>query len=162
MSAEKIILLIEDSREDAFLIERRLREYMTDSFRILHAGTMKEALAMIQENEDDIDLILLDMQLPDTQSGKDSFLHIKPFIHDIPVVVLTGVADHDLALGLVKEGAEDFLNKSLLSDHPTLIKKALDYALCRHERHGEIRKRTQDTIHEKDQIISWMSGSYTH
>lgn len=157
---EKMILLVEDSDADSILIERRLREYMEGAFRLLRAATMAEAIEALKAHKDAIDLILLDMQLPDTTDGKDSFAHIKPFADHIPVVVLTGMADHALALEMVKAGAEDFLNKSLLSEHPALIRKALDYALCRHERQGEIRRKNQNTIEEKDQIISWMSGDY--
>src|SRR4051812_45709042 len=99
------ILLVEDSPEDAYLVQRTINKSLSGRFDVSHKSTMAEAEIYIRDHKDEISLILLDLGLPDTKNGHDTFQHMKQYAPDIPVVVLTGMEDHDLALLLVREGA---------------------------------------------------------
>jgi DNA-binding NtrC family response regulator len=155
------ILLVEDSPEDAYLVRRTIDKNLPGRFEVSHRSTMAEAETYIRDHKQDISLILLDLGLPDTQNGRDTFAHIKQFIPDIPVVVLTGMEDHELAVALVREGAEDFVNKGLIHQKPELLRDAVEFASCRHQLMGETAKKHKENIKEKDEIISWMSGDYS-
>ena len=155
------ILLVEDSPEDAYLVRRTIDKNLPGRFEVSHKTTMADAETYIKEHKDDISLILLDLGLPDTSNGRDTFAHIKPFVPDIPVVVLTGMEDHELAVALVRDGAEDFVNKGLIHQKPELLRDAVEFAACRHQLMGETVKKHEENIKEKDQIISWMSGDYS-
>ena len=158
---DRMILLIEDSSEDALLIRRRLQTHMQRPFQITHRKTMAEAEQHLQENPAGIGLILLDLHLPDTEDPKDSFRRVKRLARGIPVIILTGMEDYDLAIALMKEGAEDFVGKNLAHERPELLRKTLDFALCRHRVMREINEKAHETLQQKDMVISWMSGDYS-
>ena len=85
------------------------------------------AAGLAQLEEDETDLILLDLSLPDS-FGIDTFRRL----HDateLPIIVLTGVSDEAIAVEAVSQGAEDYLVKSDLSES-TLI-RSLRFALVR-------------------------------
>ena len=58
----------------------------------------------------EIDLVLLDLDLPDSQ-GLDTFIKAYAQAPQVPFVVLTGLADETLALTAVRQGAQDYLVK---------------------------------------------------
>ncbi len=151
---ERTIVMVEDSEDDAYLIRRRLTEHIDEPFHLVHFTKMAHARQFVKEHKDEIMLILLDLGLPDTKGGRDTFANMSPYSGDIPVVILTSVEDHDLAVGLVNDGAQHFVNKALLYDRPDLIRDAVDFAITRH-------RKMRESISEKDAVISWMSGGYS-
>jgi two-component system sensor histidine kinase UhpB len=155
------ILLIDDSSEDAILVERTVGKQLLGQFQITHKPTMAEAEAYIKEHKDNSSLILLDLTLPDTKGGADTFKRMKMHASEIPIVVLTGLEDHDLAVSLVKEGAEDFVNKGLIHEKPELLRNALEFAASRHKLVSDSNKEYEKKIKSKDDVISWMGGGYS-
>lgn len=155
------ILLVEDSPEDADLVRRAVDKHLPGQFSITHKKNIKDAEAHIKSHKDDVSVILLDLGLPDTKSGRDTFEHMKEYAPKIPIVVLTGMEDHELALALVREGAEDFVNKGLIHEKPELLRNALEFASCRHELIGDVHKKHQDAVNEKEELIAWMHGGYS-
>jgi len=69
---------------------------------------MRNALQCVQENS--YDVVLLDLTLPDS-SGLETVTSIRHSAPDLPIVVLSGMDREDLALGALKEGAQDYLIK---------------------------------------------------
>jgi len=57
-----------------------------------------------------VDVVLLDLGLPDSQ-GLATFNQIHAREPNVPVVVLSGAADEDLAIAAVEAGAQDYLVK---------------------------------------------------
>ena len=155
------ILLVEDSPEDAFLVRRTIDKSLPGRFDVSHMSTMADAEIYIKDHKGDISLILLDLGLPDTQNGRDTFAHMKQYLPEIPVVVLTGMEDHELALSLVRDGAEDFVNKGLIHDRPELLRDVVEFAACRHQLMDDTAKKHEAHMKEKDEVISWMSGDYS-
>jgi DNA-binding NarL/FixJ family response regulator len=102
------VLLIEDNPGDAFLIKFYLGESSSPAFHVSHAETVKAGLELLSENK--FDLILSDMNLPDS-FGVDT---IKSILGKFPgnlVMVLTGLTDEEVGLETVRYGAQDFLVK---------------------------------------------------
>jgi len=101
----KKILIIEDDET----IKIGLKYYLEqESFDVLLAGTGEEAIAKIKNNMD-IEIILLDINLPDT-SGFDLFKDIKK-LKDFPIIFLTA---NDLEMSIVMGidmGADDYITK---------------------------------------------------
>ena len=154
------ILLVEDSKTDAYSAQRILSKNMTHPCCVIHVECMAEAERTLKDDKN-IDLILLDMGLPDTKGGEDTFKRVKSVKKDIPVIILTSVHDHELALEIVGEGAEDYIRKSSLSSDPEILCDAIDFAVCRHKHIEEIKEEVDKEIKEKDQVIGWMSGGYS-
>ena len=120
------ILLVEDNQGDAELV----REFFSgeDRFIISHVEKLSEAQKYLTENK--VDIILLDLGLPDSK-GLDTINSMKKYSCDIPVVVLTGNDDETIGLKAVKNGAQDFVLKGIYAEK--MLKRIICYAVERHE-----------------------------
>jgi CheY-like chemotaxis protein/predicted Ser/Thr protein kinase len=144
------ILVVEDNPGDARLLLEHLREARADDVHPEQVDTLAAALARLQAGP--VDLVLLDLTLPDAR-GLRTFTAVHQAVPTVPVVVLTGMEDDGLALQAVREGAQDYLVKGQVDGHRLL--QAIRYAVERHrllERHrlageapaeGELVTRTQ-------------------
>ena len=116
-------LLIEDNPGDACLIAHLLGESGAVNFDLTHVETLNEAIQY--PLRDCFDLILLDLSLPDSH-GIETLISLQKQTGDLPIVVLTGSDDDDLALQALRLGAQDYLVKSLIN--PVWLKRTLSYA----------------------------------
>jgi len=131
------VLLIEDDPADAQLIMEILREEPENAMEILHTSNLADGLKTLERGR--IDVVLLDLTLPDS-SGHNTFTMLAQHIPTIPVIVLTGTDDKEMAIRIVQEGAQDYLVKSLV-DY-TMLARSIRYSIE--------RKRT---LLEKDLLI---------
>jgi diguanylate cyclase (GGDEF)-like protein len=83
-----------------------------------------------------IDLVLLDLTLPDSE-GIATFERAYAFAPDVPIVVLTELDDEELALATVKGGAQDFLVKGEVTE--ALVLRSIRYAVERHRLTSALR-----------------------
>jgi signal transduction histidine kinase len=136
------VLLVEDNPNDATLIERHLSgagtELLPRRIEIQHEQRLTDALDAIDNGG--IDLVLLDLGLPES-TGLETFDRIKDRLTDLPVIVLTGLRDEEAAVDVLKQGAQDYLNKGSI-DREQLI-KSIRYALERQEREFELRQTSE-------------------
>jgi DNA-binding NtrC family response regulator len=131
------VLLIEDDPADTQLIMEILREEPENAMEILHVNNLAQGLKTLARGG--IDVVLLDLTLPDS-SGHNTFAKLYEHVAAIPVIVLTGMDDKEMAIRIVHEGAQDYLVKSLV-DY-TMLTRSIRYAIE--------RKRM---LMEKDQLI---------
>ena len=75
-----------------------------------------------------VDVVLLDLSLPDSD-GLSTFHRIRQSAQALPVVVMSGLEDTEVALAAVEAGAQDYLPKSAV-DEQQLV-RALQYAMRR-------------------------------
>jgi PAS domain S-box-containing protein len=104
------ILLLEDSTTDADLIQRQLVKTV-NACNIKIVTTLKDARDLLDQ-EDDFDVALLDVNLPDG-SGLELLIDIKSKKLPLITIVLTGSSDEELAVTALKSGADDFVVKKL-------------------------------------------------
>ncbi len=78
-----IILLVEDSPEDAYLVQRFIEKNLTGDFNVMHKETMAAAVACLKAYKDDIGFILLDLGLPDTNGGHDTLGQMRKYAPEI-------------------------------------------------------------------------------
>lgn len=156
------ILLVEDSETDAYTVQRVLKNHMHSPYQLHHVECMTDAEVLLKDaNRKDFNVILLDLGLPDTKDGKETLHRIEAIREDIPVVILTSVNDHDLAVELIGDGAEDFVKKSTIANEPQVICDAIDFAIQRHNNLTTLKDSTSKKIKEQEQVIGWMSGDYS-
>jgi PAS domain S-box-containing protein len=134
MKTELHIMLIEDNPGDADLIREMLPEAGDVSFRIEQLSRLSDGLARL--NSGGIDLVLLDLGLPDSQ-GLDTFRKLIETWPDKPVIVLTGNNDQKCAVAAVKEGAQDFLVKGQIGEG--VLERAIMYAVGRKQAEEALR-----------------------
>ncbi|MFL5811524.1 MAG: response regulator [Flavisolibacter sp.] len=131
--AENInVLIVEDNPSDLFLLEQMLLSSRLKIQDIYSAGRLSDAKAILQEKS--IGLILLDLTLPDS-FGIETFLSLKDKVQKIAVIILTGMADSDLAFEALSQGAQDYLVKG--EYNVNLLIKSLEYSIER--KRGEER-----------------------
>ena len=118
------LLLIEDNPGDVRIIEEVLRDL--SEFKLSNVICLSDAFKYLDKNK--TDLVLLDLGLPDSQ-GVDTFKKIVSYLPLIPIIVLTGLSDNDLALELIKTGAQDFLTKGKID--PELFQRSIHYSIER-------------------------------
>jgi PAS domain S-box-containing protein len=103
------ILLFEDDPEDAVLFKQQLRDFEDITDPVV-AETLASGFSLIEK--DDFDIIVLDLNLPDSQ-GADTFYKVYDKIRHIPIIVFTAGVSVKTALELVRKGAQDFLTKGV-------------------------------------------------
>lgn len=120
------ILLIEDNRADAELIKIMLQD-AGSKFDLLVASGLFDAAELVGQR-DDIELVLLDLNLPDSQGFKtlNTFRDRYPAM---PVVVITGTNNEIVGNQSVKAGAQDYLVKGQIDGK--LLGRTIRYAIQR-------------------------------
>ena len=108
------VLLVEDNESDALLVRTALavlddRQFYGSVFNIRTTGYLADAKARLSAEH--FDVILLDLSLPDSKSHEETFFQLREHASGIPIIVLTGVDDEILGLGMVRHGAQDYLIK---------------------------------------------------
>jgi response regulator RpfG family c-di-GMP phosphodiesterase len=104
------VLVVEDNQADVDLIREALSDTKFVNFQIDSVSRLSEALARLKNTG--IDLILLDLGLPDSQ-GLETFRRLLEAKPHIPVIILTGNDNEDMAVAAVREGAQNYLIKGL-------------------------------------------------
>ncbi len=104
------IFLVEDDPDDVLIFKDMLKENLSDPFphNIQNAFTLHEALEKIPQEK--YDVIFLDLHLPDS-NGIDTFTTINKSFPDTPIILLTGLHDHNFALEARSLGAKHYLVK---------------------------------------------------
>ncbi len=120
------VLLIEDNPGDARLIKELFSECVPGSFELQCVESLAQGFAILGSEE--IDTILLDLSLPDSQ-GFETFTRVHNRTPGIPIIILTGFDDETLAIKAVQQGAQDYLSKGHVSRH--LLTSATRYAIER-------------------------------
>ncbi len=136
------ILCIEDNEGDFGLLRAHLREARFDpSPSITRAKSLAEALQRLMNRQEhaDFDIVLLDLCLPDSQ-GVDTFHRIRSADPSIAIAILSGNDDHDLAIDLVQQGAQDYLPKDALT--PDVLMRCIIYAMKRQRYRVKLEKVT--------------------
>jgi serine phosphatase RsbU (regulator of sigma subunit) len=123
------VLLVEDDRGDALLVEELISDADVDA-DMVWAQSMAQAEREIAAARPDC--ILLDLNLPDA-NGIDALQHIAKVDATIPIVVLTGLTDEHFGVSAVASGAQDYLVKGRVE--PDTLRRALQYAIER--KHAE-------------------------
>ena len=103
-------LLIEDNLSDAQLFQELLSSSQLIKTTLYHAERFNEAIKTLEINNN-FDVVLLDLCLPDGQ-GVELVKQIKALVPKVPVVVLSGIQDQNVAIAALQEGAQDYLVKS--------------------------------------------------
>ncbi len=101
------ILLVEDE-EIVAEIGRQMLERL--GHRVLMARTGAEALALYDQHQAEIDLVILDMIMPG-MGGSAVFDHLRAINPDVPVLLSSGYSLNGQALDILNRGCRGFIQK---------------------------------------------------
>ncbi len=132
------VVLIEDSRADARLIQEMLAQAGEKRFHLEWVDRLSAGLERLAAGG--VDLVLLDLSLPDSQ-GLETFTRVQSQTDQIPIVILSGLDDESLAVDAVCQGAQDYLLKGEVTG--VLLARSMRYAIERARIEQVLQARTQ-------------------
>ena len=129
------VVHFEDYPGDVILIGELLADVKEIIFNVRHVELLTEGLQELTGGYTDI--ILLDLNLPDSR-GFATFEAVKKAAGNVPIIIMSGMTDEELALRAVKEGAQDYITKGNIS--PDLLIRAIRYGIERQKLRVELQK----------------------
>ena len=151
-------LVIEDNPSDYFLISDYLSEKFPEN-TLIHAEKFSEARMILQNYAGTIDVILLDISLPD-KTGKELISGIVSLAGGVPVIILTGYSDLRFSISSLSLGASDYLIKDEVS--PEILHKVILYSQERNKYTAELlesEKKYNTLFHLNPQFLWLISKS---
>ena len=101
------ILIVDDENFVIKLTENMLKKL---GYKVYTAESGKKTVEIYKKKKNDIDLVLLDMIMPD-MDGKQTFAELKKIDPDVRVLLSSGYSKNDKAEKIIKEGALGFVQK---------------------------------------------------
>ena len=126
------LLLIEDDPADAELLRNVLSKLSYMTVDLVCTNSLSNAYAILDTLA--IDVIISDLGLPDSQ-GLETLIKISEKFTEVPIIILTGDDDEELALGALKAGAQDYLVKGQIDIN--VLYRSIRYSI---ERNSLIRQ----------------------
>ncbi len=115
-------------------------------FQLKQVNKLKKGFEILFNQ--DFDVLLLDLNLPDSW-GFDTFIRTYDQAPDIPIVILSGFDDEEIAVKAVREGAQDYMIKGEIDGK--LLSRSIYYAIER----KEIEKELMKTHNDLRKLIEW-------
>ena len=141
------VLLIEDEQPMSLILQAYLTFEPKDQFDITTAPTLKRGLALAGEAKkkgEPFDITLLDLGLSDSK-GIDTLVQFVKEFPELPVIVLTGSLEENIAMKSAEAGADGFEAKQSITI-PQLINE-IDFAIEKKRRLNLLRS-TQEQVRE--------------
>lgn len=135
--ARTTVVLVEDDDGDAALVEESLQR-SGRPMEVRRATRLREGIVLA--GGDGVDVVLLDLSLPDS-SGIATVERAVSELPDVPVVVLTGTDDSQLADQAVHLGAQDYLVKGIDGD---TLRRVVRHAIERYAATRELWERNEE------------------
>jgi PAS domain S-box-containing protein len=131
------VLVVEDNPTQSTLLRLHLQKL---GFGVDCVMTLANALERL--SKPGIDVVLLDLSLPDS-NGIESFYRVHSLSESTPVVVLSALDDQEVALEALQHGAQDYLIKGRVSDDSVV--RCLRYAIERNRVEAALRQSERRT-----------------
>jgi len=152
---KKKILIVEDDKKLARVLSKQLEK---NNYEVFHSANLADFLDVVVKKK--FDLILLDLGLPDSL-GLETYEKVSKVASNIPVVVLTGLDDEEIAVGAVKKGAQDYLVKGEV-DNRTIM-RSLEYAIERSKLLFRLKKLQELILQsERIKVLVETAGAAAH
>lgn len=136
------VLIVEDNPDLRFLQIASLKAFKTCNYEVSAVGSLAEAREAL--DKDQFDVILLDLDLPDSK-GVDTVSRIYEDNVLVPIVAITGAYSESIANDVLSRGAQDYLIKSKYEDdtldrviHYSIARKKVDQKLKSKIRRSEV------------------------
>jgi PAS domain S-box-containing protein len=133
------VLIIEDDTEYVALLRELINVTSGVPLRVVAvAGDLAGGIALTATER--FDVVVLDLNLPDSRE-LETFRRLHEAAPELPVIVLSGIEDDDLADHAVQMGAQDYLVKSRTDSH--LLQRTLRYAVERARSEAQLARERE-------------------
>jgi serine phosphatase RsbU (regulator of sigma subunit) len=145
----RAVLLVEDDEGDAFLV----RELLGDGDAPLEIEWVRKLEHALEQLPGRFECVLLDLGLPDA-SQFDALRAVLRAAPEVPVIVLTGLAQDDSGLDAVASGAQDYLVKGQVDTQ--LLRRAIRYAVERKRADRQLRRlHASELVAAENARLQW-------
>ena len=142
---DRLILLIEDNPDHAFLVRKSISESLKSQVDVVE--TCEAGIAKVQLKP--YDLVISDYNLPQ-MSGLDFLKAVKELGIKVPVILLTGQGDEKVAVAAMQSGAYNYVVKDEICY--TILPRVISETLHKFESDKE-KERLQQEIREKSAAL---------
>jgi diguanylate cyclase (GGDEF)-like protein/PAS domain S-box-containing protein len=146
--SHEIILVVDDNRQISdFLAETMLPGL---GYEVLVARDANSAIKVVKQHKANLDLMLLDLQLPDL-TGLDLLRKLDKDDYHIPTILMTGHGSEQVAAEAFRLGVHDYLSKPL---DENLLTEAITRALA------ESRLQREKAIlnSQLEEQVAWLTS----
>ncbi len=157
------VLLLEDDPLQAQLVAERLR--LAEGFEIVFAHSLSQFWNLLPQSKADV--ILMDYRLPDG-NGLEALEQLRDQKVNLPVIMVTGQGDEQLAVKALQSGATDYLVKGsgYWHDLPQRLEKAVAMQrlkIALQKQHEQIRYQALLLQNMRDAVVVWdTQGNITY
>jgi len=143
------ILVVDDDEVDRMAVRRALKTAGVQ-MELSEVGDCAGAIALLQQQQ--FDCVFLDYRLPDGD-GLTLVQQVRSLGNTVPLVVLTGQGDEQIAVQVMKAGACDYISKSKVS--PDSLYQILRQAIRLHqaEMQAEIANQRLKESEERYRLV---------
>jgi PAS domain S-box-containing protein len=141
------LLLVEDNPSDVLFLRKMLESRCPGHYEMTLAGSFGDAKMLL--NKQSFQAVLLDLSLPDSQ-GLETIGKVAAFAPQLPIVVLSGIADATIVPEAVRTGAQDYLLKGQCDG--ATIARAIQYAIDRKQIEEQLRAQQRE-LEKKNQEL---------
>lgn len=151
------VLVIGNSRNELEVILSSLRKIDRWPLDIIQADDYEESVEIIEDRQ--IDLLILDYDVSET-TGKSILEFIQKPRFNFPLIVLSGKGDDQVAVEVMRRGADDYLPKSVLE--PDNLQESMKRVLdeYRRERRRKIREKKLEQLARTDELTGLFNMRY--
>ena len=142
------ILVIDDNRQIADYLAKTILPNLGYVTLVAHDGF--SGMRMIQEHKESLDLILLDLQLPDI-NGLDLLRRLNQDGHNIPAILITAHGSEQVAADAFRLGVQDYLTKPVDVD---ILQGAISRALVE----TRLRREKDKLNRQLQEQVTWMGA----
>ncbi len=139
------LLLVEDSIDDVLITQRKLFKSTLKINNFYVANNLNEAIDIIHKH--DIDIVLLDLNLPEAKSI-DTLVKFKAEYSGV-IIVVTSIDNELVGIEAIRKGADDYIVKNTLTE--SIISKSVLWARERHNMKAQI-ELMNDKINSLDKL----------
>jgi len=129
------LLLVEDEIISCKLFQEMLKKSELQNVDVIVANTMADALTNINTNT--FDIIILDLNLPDS-NGFDTLHKVMKECPHTAVIINSAIDDNEFCLSIIEEGAQDYLVKGKFDVRA--LSKSILYSIERKKTEEETKK----------------------
>jgi nitrogen-specific signal transduction histidine kinase/CheY-like chemotaxis protein len=123
LKGSETILIVDDEQMIVDVADQMLEKM---GYKVLSAGSGKEAVAIYEKKSNNIDMVILDMIMPD-MSGADTFKRLIRIDPEITVLLSSGYSIDDQAEKMLNQGCKGFIQKPFnIADFSQKIREILD------------------------------------
>ncbi len=171
MKREFKVLLLEDNRDDALLVEREMKKGGL-RFVARRAENKEEFIHLLRDFEPEI--VLSDYWLKEFD-GLSALRLTRVLEIDVPFILITGSTNEEVAVECIKAGAADYILKDRMARLPAAVRAVLDVNEVRAEKQqveeklkeGESRLRhlseyMLDLVSQVDPDLRYVYASASH